>query len=156
MFPIQNFTKWESSHRFVLFFFLGLLFVLFPLKISLSGKVPTILSFFFLSPFPTRFFIPFSFLIILFFFLDKLLFPLLYSLPTLHPYHFFTLSHHQPLLPALPPLATADPPIYKLFPLQPPPTASIIPFSLFFGVQVSLKCKSLCFSLRVCFDLVLF
>ena len=45
--------------------------------------------------------------------------------------------HHQPTnLQALPSLAIT------------------ILFSLFFGVQVSLKCKSLCFGLWVCFHLV--
>ena len=49
-------------------------------------------------------------------------------------YHLCTPCCHQPLLSPpplpsplpLPPIATADPPIYKLFPLQPPPTTTTI------------------------------
>ena len=55
-FPTQNCNEWENSHRFVLFFLSAFqnvticfpkIFVVFPLKISLSGKIPIVLSFFF-------------------------------------------------------------------------------------------------------------
>ena len=128
-FPTQNFTEWESSHRFVLFF----------------------------SPFPTCFFIPSSFLSF-FFFSQTNNFPSHFYIlpPPPSPLLLLSLLHTQPLpLPTITAtLAVTDPPIYKLFPLQPPPTATTILFSLSFGVRVSLKCKSLCFSLWVCFDLV--
>ena len=83
------------------------IFVLFLLKISLSGKVPTVLSFFFFF-FPYTFFHSFFFLIILFFFLSQTtsLPTFIFSPPPLYSYHFFTLSpcHYQPSPPPLPSL----------------------------------------------------
>ena len=168
-FPSQNFIGWESSHhptyspknfgKHIATFWRNIqrhfenvaicfpqIFVLYPFKISLSGKIPTILSFYFYFYFFVCFPLQvFSFLFLsydsffLFFVLsDKLPFP-----PT-----FITSSH----------LATANHyhhPCRRQLPSPlPPPTATTILFSLFFGVQVSLKCKSLYFGLWVCFDLV--
>ena len=167
-FPSQNFIGWESSHhptyspknfgKHIATFWRNIqrhfenvaicfpqIFVLYPFKISLSGKIPTILSFYFYFYFFVCFPLQvFSFLFLsydsfLFFVLsDKLPFP-----PTLiTSSHLATANHyHHPCRRQLP------------SPL-PPPTATTILFSLFFGVQVSLKCKSLCFGLWVCFDLV--
>ena len=134
LFPTQNFVKFQFPRfcpSFSPFFFLTRFFILFFLAIFFS-KQKTSLH-------PTSIFPP----------------PLqitsshlatanhcrrrptdLQSLPSLattHCHQHSHRSHHRPPLP---------------------PTATTILFSLFFGVQVSLKCKSLCFSLWVCFDLV--
>ena len=120
----------------------------FPTPNFAEFHFPRFCPFFFLFPFfffPTRFF----FLFFSFFFhsfLSVHFAPLLPSIPLLHTLLLLALAttascrhpcHHQPTnLQALPSLAIT------------------ILFSLFFGVQVSLKCKSLCFGLWVCFHLV--
>ena len=154
--PIQNFAEWESSQHFFFLFWINIqrrfqnIAICFPFKISLSGKVPTVLSFFFFwSPFLTRFFSPFSFLS--FFFFSQTNFPSHFHILPPPPPTLIISSHLATVADAL---ATANPLMYKLFPLQPPPTTTTILFPLFFGVQVSLKCKFLCFGLWVCFDLV--
>ena len=77
-FPTQNFTEWESSHHFVLFF---------------------------LSPFPTRFFIPFSFLSLFFFLRQTSLPTSIFSPPPPAP---LLLLYIQPLPAIVAALATAS------------------------------------------------
>ena len=126
----------------------------FPTPNFAEFHFPRFCPFFFLFPFffPTRFFF---FFFILFF---------LFILPQFSlPYHFYILPTPPPisllhtlLLLALATTASCRHPCHhQPTNLQALPSLAItILFSLFFGVQVSLKCKSLCFGLWVCFHLV--
>ena len=129
----------------------------FPTPNFAEFHFPRFCPFFFLFPFFFSLHVFFSF----FFFFFILFF--LFILPHFSlPYQFYILPPppisllHTLLLLALATTASCRHPCHhQPTNLQALPSLAItILFSLFFGVQVSLKCKSLCFGLWVCFHLV--